>query len=93
MQWTLGHYDGCARGVGEHLSLLNVLNANLVRFADPPVTSDTGGTSQGDPNAGTQGSPAITTVTPATTADKAIAGILTGTTSILLGLGGWMMTT
>jgi Glycosyl hydrolase family 76 len=91
LQWTLGHYDGRARGVGELLSLLNVINANLVQFVDPPVTHNTGGTSQGNPNAGTTGNPIIGTVPPATTADKAIAGVLTGTCAIILCFGGWMM--
>lgn len=91
MQWTLGHYDGRARGVGEHLSLLNVLNSNLVQYTAPPVTNNTGGTSAGNPNAGTSGNPIVGTVTPATTGDKALAGVLTGTCAIMLGLGGWMM--
>jgi mannan endo-1,6-alpha-mannosidase len=91
MQWTLGRYDGRARGVGEHLSLLNVLNANMVQFTDPPLTQNTGGTSQGDPSAGTQGKAVLGTVLPATTGDKAIAGILTGTSAILLCMGAWMM--
>jgi len=91
MQWTLGHYDGRARGVGEHLSLFNVLNANLVKYVNPPLTHNTGGTSQGNPDAGTTGNPVVGTVTPATTGDKALAGVLTGTTAILLGFGGWLM--
>ena len=91
MQWTLGHYDGRPKGVGEHLSLLNVLNANIVKFVAPPVTHDTGGTSQGDPNAGTTGNPVVGTVQPATTGDKALAGILTATCGVLLGFGGWLM--
>jgi mannan endo-1,6-alpha-mannosidase len=91
MQWALGHYDGRKRGVGEHLSLLNVLNANLVRDVAPPVTEDTGGTSVGNPNAGMNGAPIIATVLPATKGDKILAGILTGTSAILLSLGGWFM--
>jgi mannan endo-1,6-alpha-mannosidase len=91
LQWTLGKYDGRTRGVGELLSLFNVLNSNLIKFVAPPVTGNTGGTSQGNPNAGTQGNPVVGTVTPATTGDKALAGVLTGTCAIMLGLGGWMM--
>lgn len=91
MQWTLGKYDGRPRGVGEHLSLFNVVNANLIQFVGAPVTHNTGGTSQGNPNAGTQGNPVVGTVLPATTGDKALAGVLTGTCAILLGFGGWMM--
>ena len=91
MQWTLGTYDGRARGVGEQLSLFNVLNSLLIKYVAPPVTMNTGGTSQGDPNAGTQGNPVVGTVMRATTGDKAFAGVLTGTTAILLGFGGWLM--
>jgi mannan endo-1,6-alpha-mannosidase len=91
MQWTLGHYDGRERGVGEQLSLLNVVNSNLVKFTGAPVTHDSGGTSVGDPNAGSTGNPVIGSVTPATTGDKALAGVLTGSCAILLGLGGWLM--
>lgn len=91
LQWTLGKYDGRARGVGELLSLLNVVNANLVKYVVPPVTHNTGGTSEGNPSAGTQGNPAITPITPATTADKVTAGVLTGVCAIFLGLGVWFM--
>jgi mannan endo-1,6-alpha-mannosidase len=91
MQWTLGKYDGRARGVGEQLSLLNVINSNLVKFVGAPVTHNTGGTSTGDPNAGTTSGPMPGTILPATTGDKALAGVLTGTCAILLGFGGWMM--
>lgn len=91
MQWALGHYDGRPKGLGEHLSLLNVLNANMVKFAGPPVTYNTGGTSQGDPNAGTIGNPIIGAVPPAATRDKVLAGILTTTSFVLVGFGGWLM--
>jgi hypothetical protein len=91
LQWTLGHYDGRTRGVGELLSLLNVVNANLVKYVAPPVTHSTGGTSEGDPSAGTQGNPALTPVTLASTTDKAIAGLLTGGFAILFGFGAWFM--
>lgn len=91
MQWTLGMYDGQVRGVGEQLSLLNVLNANMVKNVLPPLTQNTGGTSAGDPYAGTTGNPIAATVQPATKGDKALAGVLTGSCVILLGLGGWLM--
>jgi hypothetical protein len=91
LQWTLGKYDGRARGVGELLSLLNVVNANLVKYVAPPLTQHTGGTSQGNPSAGTQGNPASTPVSLPTAGDKAIAGVLTGTCAVVLGLGAWFM--
>ena len=93
MQWTLGHYDGRARGVGEHLSLFNVLNANLVRHvALPPVTHRTGGTSQGNPGAGTGGNPVVGTAAPTTSRDKVFAGLLTGAFVLLFGFFGWLIT-
>jgi len=52
-----------------------------------PVTLIADGTSQGYPSAGTHGNPAITPATPETTGDKAIAGVLTATGCIFLGLG------
>jgi mannan endo-1,6-alpha-mannosidase len=91
MQLTLGMYDGQVRGVGEQLSLLNVLNANMVKYVLPPLTHTTGGTSAGDPNAGTTGNPVVATAQPTTTGDKALAGVLTGSYVILLGFGGWLM--
>jgi len=91
LQWTEGKYDGWPRGVGPQLSVLNVLNSNLVKFANPPVTHNTGGTSPGKPDAGSTEGSTPGTITPATTGDKALAGVLTGTTAILLGLVGWLM--
>jgi hypothetical protein len=47
-------------GVGQQLSALNVFTANMVKFTSiQPVTANSGGTSQGDPNAG---NPASSTV-------------------------------
>lgn len=77
MQWTLGSWDGLS-GVGEQLSALNTIQSSLVVKVTAPVTTDTGGTSTGNANAGS-GSTASTAelITPATTGDKAGAAILT----------------
>ena len=41
-------------GVGQQMSALNVFNSNLMQFASNSIaTSDNGGTSKGDPSAGT----------------------------------------
>ena len=52
MWWT--QPDGPATiGVGQQMSALNVFNANMIKFKEDSVTTaDTGGTSQGDPSAG-----------------------------------------
>lgn len=78
LKWTTGAFDG-SWGVGENM---NALSAVMYLMSDrpgqgprTPVTNATGGTSRGDPNAGSESHswemPAITT------ADRAGAGILT----------------
>jgi len=79
MQWTLPGWDGLT-GVGEQLSALNVINSNLIKLAPPPYTTQTGGTSEGNANAGSSPSsaaPEAQPIVPATTADKAGAAVLT----------------
>jgi mannan endo-1,6-alpha-mannosidase len=95
-KWTLnGTWDGTT-GVGQQLDALETIQNNLVQVAAPPVTHNTGGTSQGNPAAGTDGDQSIITsaehVFTITTASRAGAGILTALTIFLL-LGGayWLM--
>ena len=77
MQWTLSGWDGLT-GVGEQMSALNVFNSNLIKNAPPPYTTITGGTSQGNVEAGTGASSStMATIQPATTGDKVGAAILT----------------
>jgi len=93
LQWTMGaQYDG-SFGVGEQMSALEVIQSNLISKVAGPVTNNTGGTSQGNPSAGTGGdsnSPGIT-VDPITTGDKVGAGFLTSL--VLVGVlgGAWWM--
>lgn len=63
----------------EQMSALAVLGATQMNAGIVPVTKDTGGTSKGDPNAGSGSSSSSPTgvTTKITTADKAGAGILT----------------
>jgi mannan endo-1,6-alpha-mannosidase len=83
-------------GVGQQMSALNVFNANMMKFVEKSsvTTANTGGTSQGNPDAGSTTSDQITMyhhlsnymlinrITPATTGDKAFAGILTAIFSV-----------
>jgi len=80
-KWYVGStWDG-TYGVGQQMSALEVIQSNLIQQVTGPVGNSTGGTSQGDPSAGTGGDSASTgapgTTRHITTADKAGAGILT----------------
>jgi len=82
--WTTESWDG-TYGIGQQMNALEVIQANLISFAKAPVTSESGGTSIGNPLAGTgQGSGIKEPGFTITTKDKAGAGILT----LLLGGGG-----
>lgn len=79
-QWTNnGVWDGTF-GVGQQMTALEVIQANLIQQSTAPVTHDTGGISQGNASLGTtdgnaDGNPVV--YGPVTTADKAGAAILT----------------
>lgn len=83
-RWYQNTWDG-EKGVGEQMSAMSIFGANLIPAVAAPVTSNTGGTSKGDPNAGTQSSAGTVPgdVTIISTKDKAGAGILT---ALFLGL-------
>ena len=79
--WNTATWDG-KYGPGEQMSALSVIQANLISKVAGPVTQNTGGTSKGDPSAGSQGNnPQQATdpfaSDPVTNADRAGAGILT----------------
>ncbi|KAL2423959.1 Mannan endo-1,6-alpha-mannosidase DCW1 [Exophiala dermatitidis] len=65
-------------GVGQQMQALSVIGATQINSGIAPKSVDTGGTSESDPNAGTDtdASPVITH-SPITTKDKAGAGVLT----------------
>jgi mannan endo-1,6-alpha-mannosidase len=94
--WTAGStYDGTS-GVGQQMSALSVIQANLISEAPNLVTNTTGGTSQGNAAAGTTDSNRDSTgtvITPATGADRAGAGILTALviTGVIGGTGFMVM--
>ena len=91
LSWIKGtQWDGTS-GVGQQMSALEVILGNLINQAPPPVTNSTGGTSKGDPSAGTGNGQVLTPYVPPTTADKAGAGILTAVVLIsALGIFIWM---
>ncbi len=77
------------------MSALSIIQANLISKVAPPVTADRGGSSKGDPTAGTGVSnarpPDSLLTRPLTTGDKAGAGILTAIVlGGLLGSTWWM---
>ncbi|KAL0944716.1 mannan endo-1,6-alpha-mannosidase DCW1-like protein [Colletotrichum truncatum] len=90
--WTSGQFVDPAvdktSGAGE---AMNVLGAVLsIMEPKPPVTNTTGGTSQGDPNAGMNSHP-YREFAPITTGDKAGASILTIVVLLsAIGIWGWM---
>lgn len=71
-------WDGTS-GVGQQMAALEVILGNIIKDARPPVTNSTGGTSVGDPAAGTGTGDNIEPFTPPTTGDKAGAGIISAT--------------
>ena len=72
-----GVWDG-TYGVGQQMSALSVLGSSLVDDAAELVTNTTGGTSEGNPDAGSKSIGASgNTDKPVTAGDRAGAGILT----------------
>ncbi|KAI9809346.1 MAG: hypothetical protein M1825_002638 [Sarcosagium campestre] len=92
-KWTTGSFDN-SMGVGEQMCALEVMQSNLIGTVAGPVTNKTGGTSKGDPSAGTGGDTVPDTLSSKsiTTGDRVGAGFLT--TLIIVGvIGGaaWMI--
>jgi mannan endo-1,6-alpha-mannosidase len=92
MKWWEGPTnDGAWLGVGEQMSSLEVVQSNLIDLVDGPLTNRTGGTSAGNPAAGTNSNDNPNQFDALTTADRAGAGIIT--LMVLSGLfaGAWWM--
>lgn len=93
LSWSLNStWDGTT-GVGQQMAAMSVIFVNLLDLEDVgvPVTNLTGGTSEGNVNAGSSSVKNPAEITPATTADRAGAGIVT--TMVLVGMTvmfGWM---
>jgi mannan endo-1,6-alpha-mannosidase len=72
-------WDGTT-GVGQQMSALEVIQANLITQAKPIVSNSTGGTSVGNPNAGSGSAESMADLmaeVPVTEAGKAAAAALT----------------
>ena len=92
LRWTERQFDG-STGVGEMMSALEIIQANLIDYVEGPVTADTGGTSKGDPNAG-QGSrvgPGDLHRSTVTTGDRVGAAVLTVLIIGLVAGGAWWL--
>jgi mannan endo-1,6-alpha-mannosidase len=79
LSWSKGAvWDGTS-GVGQQMAALEVIQSNLIQQSKAPLTGSTGGTSQGDPSAGTGDISAQdpTASKPATTGDRVGAGFFT----------------
>ena len=93
IKWTIGNNDGTPGGVGEQMSALSVIQANLINQVAAPVTNSSGGTSKGNAAAGGAVSPIPSGIQAeqVTTGDRVGAGFLT--TFMLMGVvgGAWWM--
>lgn len=74
--WSSGTFDNSV-GAGQTMNVLGAVSSLLVANAKAPVTNASGGTSEGDPNAGSGSDSFTNTPAPITTGDRAGAGILT----------------
>lgn len=91
-RWTTDSYDGDT-GAGQQMNALGAIMSLLISREDvsDPVTETSGGTSEGNANAGSGSSSTGSSEKPITTADRAGAGIVTAV--LLLGMGSvfvWM---
>lgn len=96
MKWTNGaNWDG-TQGMGQQMGALSVIQANLIDQVFVPVTNKTGGTSQGNANAGGgsgkggSSNPSYLTETIGSK-DRAGAGVLTTLVLMTLVGGAWWM--
>ncbi|KAI0189477.1 glycosyl hydrolase family 76-domain-containing protein [Astrocystis sublimbata] len=75
-----GKWDG-STGVGQQMAAMEVVLANMIQQAKPPVTDVSGGTSPGDPTAGSQDrghpDPLGRPLRPIKTGDRAGAAMVT----------------
>ena len=82
-KWTDAVWDG-RTGVGEEMSALSVIQANLIQKVAPPLTANTGGVSVSVPEAGKGGDDPVVLepllTRKITMGDRAGAGIVTAVT-------------
>lgn len=94
LSWTSGQWDGTS-GVGQEMAAMSALYVNLMALETiaAPVTNSTGGTSVGNPNAGSQSVVDYTDYDKPTTGDRAGAGFLTAVVVIgITSMFTWMST-
>ena len=91
LSWSKGTaWDGTS-GVGQQMAAMSVIFTNLVPAVAAPLTNATGGTSAGNPDAGSQSAQILDPIAPATTGGKIGAGLLTTLWLIsATGMFGWM---
>lgn len=93
LKWTDQKWDN-SKDFGQQMAALEVIQANLITRVAPPVTSDHGGTSKGNPAAGGKPTAPVpkSLSFPITTADRAGAGILTALMMVTVGGScGWLI--
>ncbi|KAK0739944.1 glycoside hydrolase [Apiosordaria backusii] len=91
-KWSTKTFDGSV-GAGQQMNVLGAVSSLLIGQSRAPVTNSTGGTSKGDPNAGSQSDNFKDKYLPPTTGDKAGAGIMTVLILVsVVGTFGWMST-
>ncbi|KAG0652239.1 6-D-mannanase DCW1 [Hyphodiscus hymeniophilus] len=93
LSWSKGAVWDGTQGVGQQMAAMSTIFVNLLPLQPVagPLTNSTGGTSIGNSNAGAQSVANPAALKPATTGDRAGAGIIT--TIILVsatGMFGWM---
>ena len=89
-KWTEnGQWDGTF-GVGQQMSALEVIQSTLITNTSGPVTNSTGGTSKGDPAAGSiSTSPLGLPTSKITKADQFGAAVLTALSIVGFTVGIW----
>ena len=75
-QWSSGAFGGSV-GAGQTMNVLGAVSSLLIDETVGPVTNLTGGTSEGDPDAGSRSQDNPTEFAPLTTGDRVGAGFLT----------------
>lgn len=84
-QWSSGVFGGSV-GAGQTMNVLGAVSSLLIDETHGPLTNKTGGTSEGNPDAGSRSQDNPTEFAPLRTADRVGAGFVTAIA--LLGITG-----
>jgi mannan endo-1,6-alpha-mannosidase len=93
LSWSKGTVWDGTQGVGQQMAAMSVIFTNLLPLQEvaPPLTNATGGTSSGNPNAGSHSVADPAALKPATQGDRVGAGIMTAIWLVgCTGMFGWM---